>query len=247
MQIDHYSIQAEYYAKYRPTYPPSLFKFIYNQLEDNDLVWDCATGTGQVAAKLANHFQMVFGTDLSEGQLKNAIQKSNIEYHLMPAEKTTFLDDSFDLVTVAQAIHWFNMTQFFEEVKRTLKPNGVIAVIGYDKLRVDEVLNPIIEGIYSEMFGDFFDNCRQFIYTHYSNIPFPFEEIETPKFEIKAEWDLNDLEGFFHSWAPVQKVKNDKGIDPVPDFFNRMRPHWGEGKRAIHFPIFLRLGRWVEK
>ena len=244
MQIDHYSIQAEYYAKYRPTYPKELYEFLYKQLTDNQLAWDCATGTGQVAAELSTHFKHVIGTDLSEGQLRNAIPKNNIEYHQIPAEKTNFPDNHFDLVTVAQAIHWFKMSQFFDEVKRTLKPTGLIAVIGYDKLKIDENLNPIIEDIYTEMFGDFFDNCRKFIYTHYSNIPFPFEEIETPKFVIKAEWDWQTLEGFFHSWAPVQKVKNDVGIDPVPEFMNRLKPFWGNNlTREVSFSVFFRLGK----
>lgn len=243
MQIDHYSTQAEFYAKYRPNYPSALFEFIYTKLVNNDLAWDCATGTGQVAAALANHFSQVKATDLSEGQLRNAIPKSNIEYLQSPAEETDFADQTFDLITVAQAIHWFNMNQFFEEVKRTLKPDGIIAIIGYDKLRIGDKLNPIIDDIYHEMFGDFFNNCRKFIYTHYSNIPFPFEEIETPKFEINATWDLNHLEGFFHSWAPVQKLKNDQGIDPVPSFLEKISKYWKGGKKEISFPIFLRLGK----
>src|SRR5690606_18757097 len=103
---DHFSNQAELYAKYRPSYPDELFEEIYRHIEGKKTAWDCGTGNGQVAEKLSLTFEKVYATDISEAQLKHAIRKENIVYSCHPAENTPFSSGLFDLVTVAQAIHW---------------------------------------------------------------------------------------------------------------------------------------------
>src|SRR5947209_15554910 len=107
MPKDLFSSQADVYAKYRPTYPQELFDYILRFVKERESVWDCATGNGQAANVLANYFQTVEATDISEAQLKNAVKKENIYYQICPAERTPFADNSFDLITVATAYHWF--------------------------------------------------------------------------------------------------------------------------------------------
>jgi len=66
-------------------------------------------------------------------------------YAVSAAEKTLFGDNSFDLISVAQAIHWFDFKAFYSEVKRTLKHGGLLAVIAYGLLKInldaDKIIN----------------------------------------------------------------------------------------------------------
>src|SRR5689334_1149416 len=112
---DNFSKQASLYARYRPVYPPELFSFILNHIEKKDSAWDCATGNGQTAKELAKHFDKVHATDISQKQLDQAEQASNIFYSLQAAEQTNFSDNQFDLVTVSQALHWFDFDKFYTE------------------------------------------------------------------------------------------------------------------------------------
>src|SRR5437016_4267876 len=103
--IDNFSTGAADYASFRPESPPELFDFIYKHVNGFDAAWDCGTGNGQVAAKLAEKFKTVYGTDISNEQLDHAIKKDNIIYRHERAEQTTLASNSVDLITVAQAIH----------------------------------------------------------------------------------------------------------------------------------------------
>jgi ubiquinone/menaquinone biosynthesis C-methylase UbiE len=186
---DRFSEVAKQYAQYRPQYPAALFDFLLQHVNKKQLAWDVATGNGQVAATLADSFKMVYATDISAQQLQYAIAKSNIQYTEQPAEKTIFANQSFDLITVAQAIHWFRFNDFYKEVKRTLKPGGIIAVWGYGLIETSGFLNEFLKHFYASMKG-YWDAERKHIDDHYANIPFPFKEIKTPSFAIEVNWDL---------------------------------------------------------
>lgn len=105
MSKDIFSKQANSYAKYRPLYPEELFDHILQFVTERNCVWDCATGNGQAAIALAPHFKQVIATDISEKQLSLAKRYENIQYQFAAAEHTNFPDNSFDLITVAQAYH----------------------------------------------------------------------------------------------------------------------------------------------
>jgi ubiquinone/menaquinone biosynthesis C-methylase UbiE len=128
---DNFSQQAADYAQFRPLYPSSCYDFLLKHVENRSCAWDCGTGNGQVANIFADSFDHVFATDISEKQLHHAVKRPNIAYSLCPAESTDFPDQFFDLIVVAQAIHWFNFDQFYAEVRRTLKPDGLFVVMGY--------------------------------------------------------------------------------------------------------------------
>jgi len=121
---DNFSTQSDDYAKFRPVYPRELIDYLLSLTDTHETCWDCGTGNGQLAVKLAGHFDKIFATDISEKQLSNATHKPNIAYSKQPAEQTNFPDRSFDLITVAQAAHWFDHERFNREVKRVLKPNS---------------------------------------------------------------------------------------------------------------------------
>ncbi|ORY02506.1 S-adenosyl-L-methionine-dependent methyltransferase [Basidiobolus meristosporus CBS 931.73] len=120
------------YSQFRPSYTEELFQTIYRFHQGGyGKALDVATGTGQVTKGLANKFDQVHGIDISESQIAEAYKADNITYSVGIAEELPFEDASFDLITVAEAAHWFNTERFFKEVKRVLKPNGTLAVWGY--------------------------------------------------------------------------------------------------------------------
>ncbi|HVE60450.1 MAG TPA: class I SAM-dependent methyltransferase, partial [Chitinophagaceae bacterium] len=146
MAKDLFSTQANAYAQYRPTYPKELFEYIVSFVENKTTAWDCATGNGQAAAILSGYFEKVIATDISQAQLKNAVEKDNISYQISTAEKTPFPDDSFDLITVATAYHWFDHTAFHKEATRVGKNNCVVAAWTYGSLNTnDKKLNEIYQ------------------------------------------------------------------------------------------------------
>jgi len=244
--MDNFSGQAETYARYRPSYPDEMYEFIFQHVKERKTAWDCATGSGQVAGKLADSFEKVYATDISSEQMRYAPQKANIEYLQIPAENSGLPDKVFDLITVAQAIHWFNFEEFYKEVRRTAKPGSLLSVIGYGMIRVDENTNPLLDRFYDEMFGTYFSENRVYINDSYQNIPFPFEEIPAPPFQICYRWSLDEMEGYLNSWSAVQKFKEKDGFNPVNEFLPKLQSaaSWkADEKREVIFPIFMRLGK----
>ena len=240
---DNFSKDSHLYAKYRPTYPSALFTYIISLLETKDQAWDCATGNGQVATQLAKEFQIVEATDISTSQVEQAPKLANIDYSIQPAEQTKFEKDQFDLITVAQAIHWFDFEKFYAEVNRTLKPDGILAVIGYGLLSISPELDLIIHHFYNDIIGAYWDEERKYIEENYETIPFSFEEIKTPKFEITYEWTAEDLLNYLNTWSAVKHYEKEKNESPLLLIQQQLKEVWGAKKRKVTFPVLLRVGK----
>ncbi|NGP87948.1 hypothetical protein [Fodinibius halophilus] len=155
-----------------------------------------------------------------------------------------FCKGRFDLITVAQAIHWFNFDEFYDEVCRVGRTGGLLAVIGYSMISINDKADPILEALYEEAFGTYFNENRQYLDQYYRTIPFPFEEIQTPNLEYTVSWSIDELEGYFNSWSAIQKMKSDQGYNPVPKTMNKLKSKLPETQKLeVSFPIFMRLGR----
>jgi len=204
MMKDNFSSHSKEYAQFRPHYPKELFEALLSLVKKRDAAWDCGTGNGQVAGVLAGHFTEIYATDISQHQLEVAVQRPNIHYSVQPAEKTGFSAKQFDLVTVAQAIHWFQFADFYSEVKRTLRPGGFIAVIGYGLVQTEKPLQTIIDHFYTKIIGPCWDAERHYIDEAYQTIPFPFEEISMPAFKIRYQWSPDQLIGYIGTWSAVK-------------------------------------------
>lgn len=239
-----FSKQANLYARYRPKYPEEIYNFIFEHMEQKKIAWDCATGSGQVADYLANHFDQVFANDISEKQLAHATEKANITYLNTPAEHSGLPNNTFDLITIAQAIHWLNFNRFYDEVRRTARKNAILAAIGYGMVRIDKQSNIIIDDLYEEAFSTYFNENRKYLDEHYQNIPFPFDEIPTPDFQITYDWSLDELEGYFNSWSAIQKMKSEQSKNPADSTMERLRQKLGNPRKVeVTFPVFMRLGK----
>lgn len=119
---DHFSQLAHDYARYRPQYPADLFEYLASLAPARRLAWDCGAGNGQAALQLAQYFDRVYATDASPEQIDHAYQHEKIEYRVEQAERASLASGSVDLVTVAVAVHWFDLDVFYQEVRRVLKP-----------------------------------------------------------------------------------------------------------------------------
>lgn len=240
---DNFSTQSDDYAKFRPVYPQKLIDFLVS-LTDHKSCWDCGTGNGQLAIALAKHFDRVEATDISEKQLNNATQAPNVIYSKQSAEETNFPDRHFDLITVAQAAHWFDHARFNDEVKRLLKPEGALVLFGYGLVSVDEEVDPIIQSFYWDVTKPYWDSERNHIEARYETIPFPYREIPIHEnFDVEREMTMEELTGYIGTWSAVQHFIKDNGYHPVDKLRTDLSKLWKEGKREITFPVFIRAGR----
>ncbi len=240
---DLFSRQADQYAKYRPTYPAALFDFVLAHVPGREAAWDCATGNGQVAVELARHFRRVEATDVSEKQLGQARGAENLRYQVARAESTPFPDHAFDLVTVGQALHWFEFEAFYAEVRRVTKPGGVLAVWGYELLNIDPDIDALILDFYENIVGPYWAPERRYVQERYTTVPFPFREIPAPEFPMVKHWTLHDLAGYFETWSSVDKFRQQHGFSPVGELTQKLRSFWpADETKAVTFPVFLRLG-----
>jgi SAM-dependent methyltransferase len=241
---DNFSGHASDYARYRPTYPHELISHLVSLAPAHRLAWDCATGNGQVAAMLSEYFAEVVATDISEKQLQQAVQKSNILYKVEQAEHSSLPDDSVDLVVVAQAVHWFNFDLFYREVLRVLQPEGVVALLGYGLIKINPALDEVIEKLYSGILASYWDAERRYIDDAYRTIPFPFRELDVPQFTISYNWTLEDLLGYLNTWSAVKHYEQQESQNPVQLIVQELREKWGTQQQVeVRFNVISRVGQ----
>ena len=245
MSKDLFSNQSDLYARYRPSYSAELIQYVLRFVDGRNSAWDCATGNGQAAYLLASHFQSIQATDISEKQIANSIPHPRIQYSVAAADHSPFADHCFDLITVAQAYHWFNFTAFENEARRVLKLNGILAVWGYSLVNADnDVVNAIIKSFYTNVVGSYWDEERKYVDEHYNTIPFPYDEIGRAEFYIEQNWSLDDLTGYINTWSSLQHFIKEKGFNPVDELKDEIRKIWpSQDSNSFRFPLFVRIGR----
>lgn len=241
---DNFSTRSSDYARFRPGYPPALFDFLFQNCRAFDTAWDCATGNGQIAAALAARFRRVIGTDISQNQLANALQCPNVEYRLEPAESSSLPENSLDLITVGQAAHWFDFERFYPEVRRVLRPGGLLALVGYHLLKVDEPTDEIIHHLYRSVLGNYWDAERRYVDAAYANLPFPLTETAFPEMTMTYDWTRAHLLGYLGTWSAVQHFTKQNGCSPIDEALtNALQQQWPDGVvKTVRFPIFGRIG-----
>lgn len=244
MSKDLFSERSELYAKYRPSYPKELFEYIFSFAEESDHAWDCATGNGQAAVVLADHFKKVEASDISAAQLEKAVHKPNIHYHLAPAEQTPFANDTFDLITVAQAYHWLNRKEFYKEATRVGKPNAVVAVWTYSLFQTEEEeINRIINHFYWDLTHPYWDAARKYVEDGYQTIEFDFAPLPSKEFFIELSYTKEEFRGYLSTWSGVQAYTKKKGASPLPLIENDLDRIWNnEEQKKFRFPLALRIG-----
>ncbi len=244
---DHFARVSEDYATYRPVYPAELFGWLAVTVPGRKLVWDCATGSGQAAVALADYFETVWATDASSAQIASAAEKSNIEYHVASADSSKLPEQSADLVTVAQALHWFDLNSFYSEVRRVLKPGGFLAVWTYGIFRAEgeysEKIQQLLDQFYYETVGSCWPPERHHVENGYSDLFFPFEELVPPEFAMSVDWTLDNLAGYLRSWSATSRYKELHSADPVIPLIKELEAIWGNSRRKVVWPLSIKVGK----
>ncbi len=228
--IKSFDTQSAEYAKSRPRYPAKFYKFLVNQLESHDALWDCACGNGQVAIDLAEHFNQVYATDISETQMKNAFKHPKINYSVSPSEKTAFENDFFDAICVAQAVHWFQLEEFFKEVDRVLKPNGILAIFGYGFPKINIEIDAIVDKKLHSEINEFWSSRNRMIISGFKDVEFPFKKIETPTFSMEQQWSLDATLIFFDTWSAVKRYNETHRTNIGEKLKNNLLSVWKPGE-----------------
>ena len=207
------------------------------------LAWDCGTGNGQAARGLVSRFQRVIATDASAEQIAMAEPRSGIEFQVAPSDSSGLPDSSVDLVTAAQALHWFDARAFFTEAERVLSPGGAIAVWGYgDPVLDTPVLHEILHAFNRGTIESYWLPERQLLLDGYRDIEFPFEEIAVPTFTLERRCTLVSLIGYVRTWSATARFVAEHGLGEVERLESELASHWGtpDTERWVRAPLFLR-------
>jgi len=241
---DHFSGSAALYASHRPTYPAELFRWLAETTERHERAWDCGTGNGQAAVGLAAHFGEVVATDPSPAQLAHATRAERIHYVAMTAEDGALASRSVQLITVAQALHWFKLPRFYAEVARVLVPGGTLAVWTYGLLSISPEIDVLIGSFYRDTLRGYWPPERALVDAGYSGVPFPFAERAAPVFRMTRNWTLAQLSGYLDTWSAVSEFRRVNGENPVGRFVAALEPMWGDRAtaRRVTWPLELKVG-----
>ena len=241
---DHFSAVSAGYAAYRPHYPDALFDFLAGSAPARETAWDAGTGTGQAAVGLARVFAHVTATDPSVSQIDRAEARSNVTYRLATAEDSGLDDGSTDLVTAAQAVHWFDQPRFWSEARRVLKPGGVIAIWTYVTFEISPPIDAIVRRFYTGVVGPFWAPERRQVETRYRTITFPFQEFPAPSFVIEQQMRLADVAGYVRTWSATRGFMKHHHQDPVDGLVRDLTMAWGaQPLRMARWPVAMRVGR----
>lgn len=236
--------QAEQYSKYRLDYPDALYDFLESIVPAKNLAWDCATGNGQAAAALAQRFKHVVATDISERQIAECFSRPNIQYKIVSAEAAEFPPNSIDLITVAQAYHWFDQQQFLKIVGNVLRSRGILAIWGYSfNSPISPEVDAILEDFYFIKLGPFWAKENKQLWNRYESVHFPFDSIQAPEINIQRTWTLQQLIQYFSTWSSLVKSRTVHGDSLLSELQNRLTPLWGHGSRALTWDLHLKVWR----
>ena len=239
-----FSDKSDLYARARPSYPPEVFDFIASQAKSHDHALDCATGNGQAAIGLANHFNRVTACDVSAQQIENHKAHDRIDYVVSPAETTPFEDNSFDLVNVAQALHWFDFDRFWPEVARVLKQGGVFSSISYAWSEITPSVDAAIEKHVLDIVDPYWAPENQMCVNGYADVAFPFEKLTTPKIDIICSWSHRDCMDYLHTWSATRRCMDDKGTAFFDEASDAIAAVWGDPDelKRVMFPLTIVTG-----
>lgn len=240
-----FGLAAGDYRSFRPTYPDNLFRFLVSLCQSTGSALDCATGSGQAAADLAKYFDRVAAFDSSQAQVDAAGTDPIIEYRVGTAEALPFADEKFDLVTVAQAAHWFDLQSFYERLRGVVKPSSVIAIWGYSYCKVDTQVDAIVAAQLLKPIEPYWAEGNRVIMEKYRTIYFPFSEVRWPGFSARYAWTRAAFVNYMRTWSAYKRYVADKNLDPMPGLDAALAVLWPEGEsRPVTFELVGRIGRF---
>lgn len=245
-QRDYFSSCSSQYAAFRPRYPKPLFAWLASVTKAQERVWDCACGNGQASVDLAEHFQEVYATDLSAEQIANAQTHPRVRYRQGLAEANGLPDNFVDLVTVAQALHWFDLPRFYQEARRVAHPGALLVVWCYGVCELPAAHGQAeLQHFYSDIVGPYWTPERRLVESGYRTLEFPAPELQPPSFAMQVQWPLEQLLGYVSSWSASARYLKERGEDPVAKLRSALSVRWGEATRehTVEWPLSVRAAR----
>lgn len=243
---NHFGGVSRQYAESRPTYPPALFEWLARQAPDEALAWDCGAGSGQASVALAAHFERVVATDASAEQLAQAPAHPRVIYRVAQAPASGLDDHEASIVTVAQALHWFPLDAFYAEVRRVVKPGGVVAAWTYAAFELaNQDAAGIVRAYHYGTVDRYWPPERMHVEQRYRDIPFPFERLDTPSFQMRTSWTLDQVAAYLRSWSATARFVAAHGRDPVEKVEEQLRAVWGDPAQPVDvdWPLMVLAGR----
>jgi SAM-dependent methyltransferase len=241
---DLFSRSADGYARFRPKYPATLFDWLAEVTPARGLCVDVGTGSGQSAVELGERFARVVALDPSEAQLAKATPHARVTYRRGEAEATGVEAASTDLVAASQAFHWFDHPRFYDEVRRIARPGGIVAVWCYGIDSINPEVDAVVDELYTGYLGSSWEPERRLVERLYRDVPFPFEELAPPRFEMHAEWGLEHLVGYIETWSALGTYRRNHGDDPMKTIIPKLEAAWGDAeRRVVTWPVGMRVGR----
>ncbi len=210
-----FSDRVENYVKYRPSYPPKVVDELLAKgvITTNSVIADIGSGTGKFSELLVKKGVKVFGIEPNEDMRKageNFLSSYSIFQSLSgTAEATNLPEKSIDVITVAQAFHWFKIAETQKEFARILKPNGYIVLIWNDRDSEDA-----FQKEYDRLIIEY---CPEYRLNDHRNISYHDLEIfyktdEITKFECAYSqlFDFESLQGRLESssYTPTRGEEN---------------------------------------
>jgi SAM-dependent methyltransferase len=241
---DHFSAVAADYANARPEYPRELFAWIASIAPARTVAWEAGCGSGQATRDLAAQFERVHATDPSAAQIAQARGPANVQFAVEPGERCSLPDACIDAVCVAQALHWFDRDAFFAECNRVLRPGGVLVAWGYQDIIVPPELHEANAAIQTAILP-YWPPERALIDEAYASFEWPFAPIAVPAFELRAQWTLPRLLGYFSSYSASKRYRDNTGRDAVTEHADAFAEAWGDPQqvRTVQWPLFVHARR----
>ncbi len=242
---DHFSVAASGYAAHRPVYPRAVAEALAARSPGTSLAWDAGCGSGQLSVVLADAFDQVVATDASAAQIAQAAPHPRVRYAVAPAEASGLPDGSVDCAVAAQAAHWFDLDAYYREVRRVLRPGGLVALVTYAVMEVDPEIERLVERFYWHTLEGHWPPERKLVEEGYQSLPFPFEKVEAPPLALEHRWNMEQLLGYVGTWSAVQSLKKADRGEELERFGEDLRAAWGDPsrERLVRWPLSLRLGQ----
>lgn len=242
--VEIFSTASDKYAAYRPRYPDALFSHLAGMCSERSVVWDCGTGSGQATASLARWFDRVVATDASFTQVSQGARGATIDFAVCTAEQPALARGVANLITVAQALHWLRLDDFYTAARWVAAPGAVIAAWTYNLATITPELDQVIRYLYSDVLGAFWAQDRRLVEEGYSFVPWPFDEQPFPNVPMAATWTFEQLLGYLRTWSAAHSYLKARGHDAIAECEPALRDAWGrEANREITFPLMGRIGR----
>lgn len=241
---DTFGAAAGAYRAFRPTYPTALFAYLASLCAQRKWALDCATGNGQAAVDLARHFDRVAAFDSSPGQIAAAAPHPRVEYRLGSAEALPFPECRFDLVTAAQAAHWFDLPKFYAGLRAIMAPGAVVAIWGYSYCRIDAEIDAIVAEQLLPRIEPYWAEGNRVILERYRTIEFPFAEITWPEFTATHAWTRAGYLSYLGTWSSYRRYVAVHGLDPMPTLDRALAHLWNDAEtKPVIFDLVGRVGR----